>query len=44
MQKLAAKKYCEKKCKCPALHRLFHRNEHFGMMEHATKTMFYDIK
>ena len=31
--KLAAKKYHEKKCKCAALHGLFHRNKHFGMME-----------
>ena len=36
---LAAEKYREKKYKCAALHGLFHRNKHFGMMEHATKTI-----
>ena len=41
--KIGGEKYREKKCKCVALHGLFHRNKHFGMMEHATKTMFYDI-
>ena len=26
-----------RKCKCAASHGLFHRNKHFGMIEHATK-------
>ena len=43
-KKLAGTIYREKKCKCAALHGSFHRNKHFGMMEHATKTKFYDIK